>query len=209
MRLYFNRSVRIKLRRIYIRTIDDKRAWEIFRHIRWGGRSPRCLYCNGITIIKEKRKNGNQYFYKCKKCKRVFNDITQTPLTKTRLPMRIIIFLIVYMGSENAKNDIKLDLEMTRTTQYRFEKQYKSFKKYFLEIKSQLEEIGINLKNVKNYFFTTCKNSMPLKQRGLIIPDFICDSCNHSFPIYKYRLYHQCPKCGKFIKDFLFQKYCY
>jgi transposase-like protein len=95
--------------------LTEEKAWQLFRHVRWNGKKPKCLYCGhvGVTLSKHRR------LYICPICRRKFTDRHKTPYCKARVPMRKIIFFIVLVHGGIPVNKIYQVLCISKTAALR------------------------------------------------------------------------------------------
>ena len=95
-----------------VNIIDTKKCFEEIRKIRWkdGVVCPECGKC-------EIKKNGFNYqnihkqHYKCKNCKKRFDDLTGTPFAKSKQSISVLMIFLYFMGLNLSNNQIAKELQ--------------------------------------------------------------------------------------------------
>jgi len=110
---------------------DEKWAMDFYREIHWvdGVFCPRCK--SKIEIPKPKlkpekdtKKNPHVRSYYCKKCKKKFNDFTNTKLADKRVPMGKILYIIANAETKTQK-EIEKEIGFSRQTISKYIKMFK------------------------------------------------------------------------------------
>jgi transposase-like protein len=140
-------------------------AWQTFRNIRWNlsapRHNPRCIYCKGDTYKISQRKEGNQFFYKCKTCGKGFTDLTETPFHKSRLTMRTALFLTALWMAAIPKKRIADLLGIARTTVIRHAEEIRD-SQLCERINQRLKERGITAKRIIEYLTPKAEEQKPV-----------------------------------------------
>lgn len=97
--------------------ITDATCYDFLRQIRWSS-GVICPHCQSAEVIK----NGNATYreelqtYKCKGCKKKFNDITDAIFQDSNKSLKVWILTLYFMGLNLSNVQIAKELDMTEKT---------------------------------------------------------------------------------------------
>ncbi len=95
--------------------IDNTKCYKIIRQLRWGEKIE-CPFCNSPKV---KRKGFNFYRpgmqrYKCKSCRRYFDDLTKTVFSGHHQPLSTWILCLYFMGLNLSNRQIGQELGLNK-----------------------------------------------------------------------------------------------
>jgi len=97
--------------------IDPKKCYEEIRKIRWkdGVSCPNCESCE-VKKSGFKFENKYQQHYKCKMCKKKFDDLTGTAFSKHNLSASKMVIFLYFIGLNLSNNQIAKELNLKPST---------------------------------------------------------------------------------------------
>lgn len=119
--------------------IDNFKCYETVRELRWTD-GVICPSCGSKDIIKDgvDEVDSARQRYKCKACKKRFDDLTDTIFAGHRQPLKVWILCLYFMGLNLSNQQIARELDLNRcdvqqmTTQLREGVEKKSHKYCYL-----------------------------------------------------------------------------
>ena len=93
--------------------IDDAKCFEMVRQIRWP-QGVTCPDCASSEIAKRGRDDTQpeRQRYRCKRCRRHFDDLTDTILEGHHQPLRVWILCLYFMGLNLSNEQIAQELDL-------------------------------------------------------------------------------------------------
>jgi len=97
--------------------IDSKKCYEEIRRIRWedGAACPRCESCDvkksGFGFQDKYKRH-----YKCKTCKKKFDDLTGTLFAKHNLSAPLMVIFLYFLGLNLSNHQIAKELNLKQST---------------------------------------------------------------------------------------------
>ena len=97
--------------------IDPKKCYEEIRRIRWkdGVICPNCESCD-VKKSGFNFQNKYQQHYKCKRCKKKFDDLTGTVFAKHNLSVALMVIFLYFLGLNLSNNQIAQELNLKQST---------------------------------------------------------------------------------------------
>jgi transposase-like protein len=99
--------------------IDDKKCFEEVRNLRWE-KHVICPHCGSINIIKDGHHESCEHRqrYKCKDCKKRFDDLTDTVFQNSNISLKIRILCSYFMALNLSNSQISEELDIGYSSKY-------------------------------------------------------------------------------------------
>ena len=97
--------------------IEPKKCYEEIKRIRWKDEVI-CPNCGNNEVKKSgfNFQNKHQQHYKCKACKKKFDDLTGTPFAKHNLSAPLMVIFLYFLGLNLSNNQIAKELNLKQST---------------------------------------------------------------------------------------------
>jgi transposase-like protein len=97
--------------------IDPQKCYEEIRKVRWKD-GVICLNCESNEVKKSgfNFQNKHQQHYKCKVCKKKFDDLTETVFSKHNLSAPKMVIFLYFLGLNLSNNQIAKELNLKQST---------------------------------------------------------------------------------------------
>jgi transposase-like protein len=95
--------------------VDDAKCYEQVRALRWPDQVT-CPHCESRKIKKRgfHSKQPARQRYRCRKCKKDFDDLSQTPLAGHHQPLKVWLLCLYFMGLNLSNRQIAQELELNQ-----------------------------------------------------------------------------------------------
>jgi transposase-like protein len=94
---------------------SDAECAEVLRGVRWAA-GLQCLYCGSSRVVRRGWRKRLYQRYRCKDCRRWFNDKSGTVLAHSKLPLRIWLFTAFMMQSKVSVRELAETLQRPYAT---------------------------------------------------------------------------------------------
>ena len=100
--------------------LDESKCYELLRSIRWP-EGPQCVNCSSYEIVKNGHDENhlNKQRYRCTKCNKYFDDLTDTIFSGSNLTLKVWILALYLMGLNLSNKQISKELEISEPTAQR------------------------------------------------------------------------------------------
>lgn len=94
--------------------IDDAKCYEVVREMRWPN-SVSCPSCSSSLVNKRgfHTQQVHRQRYQCQKCKRQFDDLSDTIFEGHHQPLRVWILCLYFMGLNLSNEQIAAELDLS------------------------------------------------------------------------------------------------